>query len=88
MIAEVVDRQTRDLDFFGATTERVDQLVPVLERALRADGLDVSLKRANSGFAHYTVIDDDGGVTEIGLGADARIRPAETGWFASLIARC
>lgn len=86
VIAEVVDRQTRDLDFFGATAERVDQLVPVLERALRADGLDVSLKRVNSGFAHYTVTNNDGDVTEIDLGADARIRPAEPGPLGPMLA--
>lgn len=35
-----VDRQTRDLDFFGLTGDAVDQLVPAAERALRAAGLE------------------------------------------------
>lgn len=86
VIAQVVDRDTRDLDFFGATADRVDLLVPILEQALRADGLEVSLKRANSGFAHFTVVDDSGDVTEVDLGVDARIRPAETGPLGPMLA--
>lgn len=83
VIAEVVDRQAQDLDFFGATAERVYQLVPVLERALQAEGLEVSSTCANSGFAHLTVTDYQGAVTEIDLGVDARIagpRCTWTGW--------
>lgn len=60
VIAEVVDRETRDLDFFGATADRVDQLVPALEAALRSERLDVLLKRANRGFAHLTVTNGEG----------------------------
>jgi hypothetical protein len=86
VIAQVVDRETRDLDFFGATADRVDRLVPALEHALRVDGLDVSLKRANSGFAHFTISDDAGGLTELDLGVDARIREAESGPLGPMLA--
>ncbi len=34
-----VQRQTRDLDFFGLTGSAVDRLVPAVDRALRAAGL-------------------------------------------------
>jgi hypothetical protein len=33
-----IERQTRDLDFFGPTANAVDQLVPAVDRALRAVG--------------------------------------------------
>lgn len=36
-----IERQTRDLDFFGPTANAVDQLVPAVDRALRAVGLTV-----------------------------------------------
>lgn len=86
VIAEVVDRETRDLDFFGATSDRVDQLMPALEAALRSDGLVIAVKRANRGFAHLTVADDEGGVTEVDLGVDARIRPSESGPLGPMLA--
>ena len=37
----VVERSTRDLDFFGLTTTAVETLVPAVEDALRAAGLTV-----------------------------------------------
>jgi hypothetical protein len=36
-----VQRETRDLDFFGLTPEAVDGLVPAVDRALREAGLVV-----------------------------------------------
>ena len=86
VIAQVVDRETRDLDFFGATADRVDRLVPALEHALRLDGLDVSRKRTNRGFAHFTISDNTGGLTELDLGVDARIREAESGPLGPMLA--
>jgi len=86
VIAQVVDRETRDPDFFGATADRVDRLVPALEHALRLDGLDVSRKRANRGFAHFTISDNTGGLTELDLGVDARIREAESGPLGPMLA--
>ncbi len=36
-----VQRQTKDLDFFGLTTDTVDRLLPAVERALQSAGLTV-----------------------------------------------
>jgi Nucleotidyl transferase AbiEii toxin, Type IV TA system len=73
-----VDRQTRDLDFFGLTTDAVDRLVPAVERALRAVGLTVRRVRDDRGFARLLVASGDDR-TEIDLAADARLFPAEPG---------
>jgi hypothetical protein len=37
----VIQRETRDLDFFGLTADAVDRLVPAVDRALREAGLTV-----------------------------------------------
>jgi Nucleotidyl transferase AbiEii toxin, Type IV TA system len=86
VLAEVVERETRDLDFFGPTNAQVEQLVPELETALRADGLDVMVTRAGHGFARLTIGGQDGSTTELDLGVDARIRPAETGPLGPMLA--
>lgn len=74
----VVDRATRDLDFFGASGDDVDRLRPAVERALIAAGLEVSRERETHGFVRLIVTDGDDS-TEVDLAADARIRPAESG---------
>ena len=86
VLAEVVERETRDLDFFGATRAQVEHLVPELEAAIRADGLEVAVRRAHGGFAHLTINGEDGEVTELDLGVDARIRPAEIGPLGPMLA--
>ncbi|MFN2629649.1 MAG: nucleotidyl transferase AbiEii/AbiGii toxin family protein [Gaiellaceae bacterium] len=73
-----VRRQTRDLDFFGLTAEAVDRLVSVAERALCAAGLVVRQVQINPGFARLAVESGDDR-TELDLGADARLFPAEPG---------
>lgn len=40
-----VRRRTRDLDFFGLTTEAVDRLVPAADRALQDAGLGCTMFR-------------------------------------------
>ena len=77
-MSHVIDRATRDLDFFGPSADEVDRLVPVVESALRAAGFKVRRERASHGFARLTVI-DRGEVTEVDLAADARIRPVDNG---------
>lgn len=72
----VVDRVTRDLDFFGPSADDVDRLAPALEAALTAAGLDVRRERQSHGFVRMTVR-DGADATEIDLAADARIRPTE-----------
>jgi hypothetical protein len=73
-----VRRQTRDLDFFGPTTDAVDRLVPAVDRALREAGLVVHHIQENPGFARLVVESSDDR-TELDLGADARLFPAEPG---------
>jgi len=71
-----VERQTRDLDFFGLTTDAVDRLLPAVERALRETGLTVDRIQVNPGFARLVVESADDR-TEVDLAADARLFPAE-----------
>jgi hypothetical protein len=73
-----VERQTRDLDFFGLTGEAVDRLVPAAERALEAAGFAVERVQVNPGFARLLVAREDDR-TELDLAADARLFPAEPG---------
>jgi hypothetical protein len=79
-----VHRETRDLDFFGLTPEAVDRLVPAAEQALRRAGLTVHLVQQNPGFARF-VVEGEGDRTELDLGADARLLPAEPGRPAPLL---
>jgi len=72
----VVDRVTRDLDFFGPSADDVDRLAPAVEAALSAAGLEVRRERVSHGFVRLTV---RGGAeaTELDFATDARIRPPE-----------
>jgi len=79
-----VQRETRDLDFFGLTPEAVDRLVPAAERALGEAGLTVRHIQQNPGFARL-VVEGEGERTEVDLGADARLFPAEAGQLAPLL---
>ncbi len=79
-----VRRQTRDLDFFGPTTDAVDRLVPAVDRALREAGLVVYHIQENPGFARLVVESSDDR-TELDLGADARLFPAEPGRPAPML---
>jgi len=76
-----VERQTRDLDFFGLIPDAVDRLLPALDRALHDAGLVVRHVQENHGFARLIVESGDDR-TELDLGADARLFPAEPGWPA------
>lgn len=79
-----VQRETRDLDFFGLTGEAVDRLVPAVDRALRNAGLAVRQIQANPGFARLIVESADDR-TELDLAADARLFPAEPGRPAPML---
>lgn len=72
----LVDRRTKDLDFFADRPEAVLELLPVLEEALRQAGLQVDRRQAQAGFARLAV---SGGVeaTEVDLCYDVRLRPPE-----------
>jgi hypothetical protein len=78
VLTQIVDRQTRDLDFFGASADDVDRLLPRVQAELSAIGLAVRVDRQSHGFARLTITSDDE-TTELDLAADARIRPTEDG---------
>jgi hypothetical protein len=78
VLHQVVDRQTRDLDFFGATADDVDRLVPAVADALSNAGLTASIDRRSHGFARLSITSGTE-TTELDLGTDARIRPSEMG---------
>jgi hypothetical protein len=73
-----VQRQTRDLDFFGLSPDAVDLLVPAVDRALHDAGFVVDHVQESHGFARLIVESGDDR-TELDLGADARLFPAESG---------
>lgn len=79
-----VQRQTRDLDFFGLTSDAVDRLLPAAERALGHAGLVVERVQVNPGFARLIVASGDDR-TELDLASDARLFPAEPGQPAPML---
>lgn len=79
-----VERHTPDLDFFGPTADAVDQLVPAVDRALRAVGLAVHRVQESHGSARL-IIESNEDRTELDLGADARLFPVEPGSPAPLL---
>lgn len=79
-----VQRQTGDLDFFGPTPAAVDRLVPAVDRALKEAGLAVHHIEVNPGFARL-IVESGNGRTELDLGADARLFPAEPGRPAPML---
>jgi Nucleotidyl transferase AbiEii toxin, Type IV TA system len=76
-----VQRQTRDLDFFGLSGDAVDRLAPAVRGALSAAGLVVGHVHVSPGFVRLIVSDGDER-TELDLAADARLFPAEPGRLA------
>ena len=80
----IVDRATQDLDFFGTSIEAVDDLAAAAIRALRAEGLDVTIQQQTSGFVRLEVRAGHE-ATEVDIGADARIRPAEAGPLGAIL---
>lgn len=79
-----VQRQTRDLDFFGLTAEAVDELVPAADRALQAAGFTVRHIQESHGFARL-IVESGEDRTELDLGTDARLFPIEPGSPAPLL---
>lgn len=79
-----IQRETRDLDFFGLTADAVDRLVPAVDRALHDAGLTVERIQVNPGFARLIVESADDR-TELDLAADARLFPAERGEPAPML---
>lgn len=73
-----IDRRTRDLDFFGLEPDAVGRLAPAVVQALEADGLAVEAVLDSPGFVRLVVSDGDDR-TEVDLGSDARLFPAQQG---------
>lgn len=72
----VVDRETRDLDYFATRPAAVAVLLPALEAELERNGIAVERQRVVEGFVRLSAA--AGGETcEIDLAYDARLFPAE-----------
>jgi hypothetical protein len=70
----VVDRTTRDLDYFGPSRDAVDRLWPAIRDRLLSAGLTVDVRQSDHGFAKMSVTDlATGETTQVDIGFD----PAE-----------
>ena len=86
IVRGAVGRLTRDLDYFTIDPAEVDQLLPVLEQALLAAGLQVSREQAVPGFARLLVTaGDDEEQTRVDLGTDARLLPPERSEYGNIL---
>ena len=81
----LVERETRDLDFFADRPEAVLELLPVLEDCLRQAGFQVERQRAQAGFARLAV-SDGAGSTEVDLCYDVRLHPVEITTIGAVLA--
>ena len=82
----LVDRPTRDLDFFSTEPANVDLLLPVLEEALRNESLIVTREQVASGFARLIITDEQSSEqTRVDLAADARLLPPEGTEYGQLL---
>ena len=70
----IVDRETRDLDFFSNSPEEVDRLLPSVEQALLDDSLVVERLQVAEGFAQLLVTSASE-TTTIDLAWDPRLLP-------------
>lgn len=78
VVARLVDRSTKDLDFFGPSADDVQNLLEALEAALTDARLTVRRERVAASFVRLTVASEDD-ATEVDLATDARMRPVESG---------
>lgn len=72
----VVDRPTRDLDFFATSATAVQHLLPALRRGLADNGLEVTTIVEAQGFVRLEVTDGHG-ICEVDLSHDARLHAPE-----------
>ena len=87
LVHGLIDRATRDLDFFAGPREQpaVARLADALQRRLASEGLEVMRRRDLPGFVRLDVTDPVGQVCEVDLATDFRARtPQRTilGWDA------
>lgn len=85
IVRGAVHRLTRDLDYFTIDPVEVDQLLPVLEDALRDAGLQVVREQAAPGFARLLVAVGDDEQTRVDLGTDARLLPPEQSEYGNIL---
>jgi hypothetical protein len=76
IVRGLIQRETRDLDFFATQPDHVDELLPRLENALRAEGLDVERRQIGHGFGRLVVSSEDD-QTVVDLASDFRLYPTE-----------
>lgn len=76
IVRGVVDRSTRDLDFFATTPDEVNRLLPPLEKLLIKEGFEVQRIQVSDGFARL-VVSSESDTTTIDLAWDARRFPPE-----------
>jgi predicted nucleotidyltransferase component of viral defense system len=81
----IVERATRDLDYFATASEEVARVLPNLEVTLRHDGLAVVRRRDAPGFVRLEVTDEKGEAVEVDLAYDARLLPAQASDFGSVL---
>jgi hypothetical protein len=65
-----IERETRDLDFFGLSPDDVDRLAPAVVKAIQDAGLAVETVQSNHGFVRLA-IGRGSDRTELDLAADA-----------------
>lgn len=70
----LVDRRTRDLDFFTVDATSVNRVAPEVESALRAKRMTVIRRVDAPGFVRLEV-SEGGEICEVDFGSDARLRP-------------
>jgi len=81
----LVDRHTRDLDFFTRDADSVNQICPAVEAALRAAGMSVERRVDAPGFIRLEVSRDHD-MCEVDLGHDARLQPEEPSALGPVLA--
>lgn len=70
----LVNRRTRDLDFFTVDATAVNRVAPEVERALRSKGMNVIRRVDAPGFVRLEV-SEGSEICEVDFGSDARLRP-------------
>ena len=81
----VVDRRTRDLDFFTVDATAVNRVCPEVEAALRSMGMSVTKRVDAPGFIRLEVSEANE-TCEVDFGSDARLRPAMATELGPMIA--
>ncbi|HEX2029223.1 MAG TPA: nucleotidyl transferase AbiEii/AbiGii toxin family protein [Nitriliruptorales bacterium] len=80
----LIDRPTRDLDFFATSAVAVERLLPALRQALSEEGVEVTTIRQAPGFVRLEVTDGRE-TSEVDLSHDARLRPPEHSPLGSIL---